>query len=348
LYSSASGRLKEICITVFSNYSKSKKIRFENYWLHHSTFKEVVQNAWNIPVNFTDSAKMVNAKFKNLRRSLKLWAKNLPCVKQNIAKVNDTIEILDILEEYRHLTLEERNLRDLLKYHLLKLLHNKNVYWKQKGKIKWVKLGNENTKFFHTKATINYRHNFIAMLKNEDQMEISDHEGKAAILWKAFEERMGQSEKPPMLFNLPENIEDHSHANLLASLECPFSEKEIKDVIDDLPNDKSPGPNGFNNEFMKCYWPLISKDVCAMIQDFHDEKLSLESINSSYITLIPKTDNPVSANDFRPISLLNSVLKIITQLMANRLQKNHSRDFPEESVWFPQEKIYTRLFGLGL
>jgi retron-type reverse transcriptase len=58
-----------------------------------------------------------------------------------------------------------------------------------------------------------------------------------------------------------------------------------------------------------------------MIQDFHDEKLSLESINSSYITLIPKIDNPVSANDFRPISLINSVLKIITKLMANRLQK---------------------------
>jgi hypothetical protein len=59
-------------------------------------------------------------------------------------------------------------MRDLLKSHLLKLLHNQNVYWKQRGKIKWVKLGNENTKFFHTKATINYRHNFIAMLKNED------------------------------------------------------------------------------------------------------------------------------------------------------------------------------------
>jgi hypothetical protein len=152
-------------------------------------------------------------------------------------------------------------------------------------------------------------------------MEISDHEGKAAILWKTFKDRMGQSEKPSMLFNLPEILEDHSQTNLFASLECPFLEKEIKDVIDDLPNDKSPGPDGFNNEFMKCYWPIISKDVCAMIQDFHDEKLSLESINSSYITLIAKIDNPMLANDFRPISLLNSVLKIITKLMANRLQK---------------------------
>jgi hypothetical protein len=106
----------------------------------------------------------------------------------------------------------------------------------------------------------------------------------------------------------------------LAALESPFSEKEIQDVIDDLPNDKSPGPDGFNNEFIKSCWPISAKDVKELIQDFYDEKFALESINSSYITLIPKGDNPVSANDFRPISLLNSVLKIITKLLANRLQ----------------------------
>jgi retron-type reverse transcriptase len=39
------------------------------------------------------------------------------------------------------------------------------------------------------------------------------------------------------------------------------------------------------------------------------------------ITLIPKIKSPSSANDFRPISLLNSVIKILTKLLANRLQK---------------------------
>jgi len=45
----------------------------------------------------------------------------------------------------------------------------------------------------------------------------------------------------------------------------------------------------------------------------------LKSINSSYITLVPKKDNPETVNDFRPISLLNTPLKIIAKLLTNRL-----------------------------
>jgi len=46
----------------------------------------------------------------------------------------------------------------------------------------------------------------------------------------------------------------------------------------------------------------------------------LESINCSFITLVPKVHNPTSTNDFRPISLLNCVLKIIIKLLVDRLQ----------------------------
>jgi hypothetical protein len=117
-----------------------------------------------MPVPHMNSVRKINAKFKNLRRTLKIWAKRLPCFKNLIKKVNETIELLDIFEEIRPLSTEEWNLRELFKSHVLTLLQNQKVYWKQRGKIKWVKLGNENTHFFHTKATINYRHNYISML----------------------------------------------------------------------------------------------------------------------------------------------------------------------------------------
>ena len=49
-------------------------------------------------------------------------------------------------------------------------------------------------------------------------------------------------------------------------------------------------------------------------------KLTLQSINDSFITLIPKMNSPEGPNDFCPISLLNSSLKFLTKLLANRLQ----------------------------
>jgi hypothetical protein len=188
-----------LCVVVFNTkIPKAKVFRIENHWMQHSEFKQIVQNAWNIPVGHVDSAKKINEKFKNLRRSLKMWAKNLPCLKNLIDKVNEVISWFDLLEEFRTLSLVEWDLRDTLKAHLLTLLQNQNSYWKQRGKIKWVKLGDANTRCFHTKATINYRHSYIAMLQNSNQVEVFDHEGKTAILWKAFKDRLGQSDHPEM------------------------------------------------------------------------------------------------------------------------------------------------------
>jgi hypothetical protein len=132
---------------------------------------------------------------------------------------------------------------------------------------------------------------------------------------------MCKSDNPTMHFN-PQNIfagmaiqeEDRD------SLGAPFSAKEIDEVVKSLPNDTSPRPDGFNNEFFKNYLSVIGSDVKTLIQDFFDGKVTLESINSSFITLIPKVVNPCTLGDFRPISLLNYVLKIITKLLANMLQ----------------------------
>lgn len=46
----------------------------------------------------------------------------------------------------------------------------------------------------------------------------------------------------------------------------------------------------------------------------------MQSINSSFITLIPKKTGASGVNDYRPISLLSCTIKLITKLLANRLQ----------------------------
>jgi regulator of replication initiation timing len=219
--------------------------------LQHSNFKQILENCWNIPVGHSDPAKRITAKLKNLRKSIKLWAKNLPCLRSLIDKVNSLITLLDNLEEFRTLSLEEWNLRDILKNHVTTLLQNQKSYWKQRGKIKQVKLGDANTRFFHNKATISYRHNYISVLVNENLAEIIDHDGKADILWKAFKQRMRKTDRPNMQFNLQDIYGEGMDSETSVQLEVPFIDKEIDDIIKDLTNDKSPGPDGFNNEFFK-------------------------------------------------------------------------------------------------
>ena len=56
---------------------KSKIFRFENYWMQIDSFKDTVKNIWQQDVNETDSAKRITAKFKRLRKGLKICAKEL-------------------------------------------------------------------------------------------------------------------------------------------------------------------------------------------------------------------------------------------------------------------------------
>lgn len=94
-------------------------------------------------------------------------------------------------------------------------------------------------------------------------------------------------------------------------------------MVATLPSDKAPGPDGFNTNFLKKCWPIIQHDFYAVCHAFHSGNVCLQSLNGSHIALIPETGGPVTvrANDFRPISLLNTSMKLITKLLANRLQR---------------------------
>jgi hypothetical protein len=128
---------------------------------------------------------------------------------------------------------------------------------------------------------------------------------------------MGSSSSPDILFNLEELSLPTMDLSHLAE---PFSKEEIDQVIKTIPNDKAPGPDGFNAQFLKRCWHIINLDFYQLCQEFCTSNLSLQAINNSLITLIPKVNSLETANDFRPISILNSVLKLLTKVMANRLQ----------------------------
>ena len=92
-------------------------------------------------------------------------------------------------------------------------------------------------------------------------------------------------------------------------------------MISEIPSNHAPSPDGFNGKFIKKCWSIIKPDFLRLFSNFFRDFTDLTSINSSYITLIPKKSNLEIVNDFRPISLLNYSMKCITKLLSSRLQQ---------------------------
>jgi hypothetical protein len=102
-------------------------------------------------------------------------------------------------------------------------------------------------------------------------------------------------------------------------LEVGFLEEEIRIVVFDSDGNKSSGPDGFNGEFFKASWEVIKGDLKIFVDEFYIRGKLPKGFLAYFIALIPKVSNPHTINEFRPISLLGSVYKILAKVLSTRL-----------------------------
>ena len=78
-------------------------------------------------------------------------------------------------------------------------------------------------------------------------------------------------------------------------------------MIKGMDRDKALGPNGFSLAFFQDCWEVVKGDLMAVFADFHSYGKFVKSINSTFISLIPKFHGAKEIKDFRPISLVGGV-----------------------------------------
>ncbi len=83
---------------------------------------------------------------------------------------------------------------------------------------------------------------------------------------------------------------------------------------------KALGNDGLPAMFYKRYWATVGLTVTAAIQSFFSTGKMLKEINNTLLVLIPKNSNPSTVNHFRPISLCNTVYKVISKLLVARVR----------------------------
>jgi hypothetical protein len=97
---------------------------------------------------------------------------------------------------------------------------------------------------------------------------------------------------------------------------APFLGEEIERVVRESDGNKSPGPDCFNFSFLKKFWYLLKDEVTTMFDQFHASEVVPKGFLSYFVALIPKVASPMALKDFRLISLLGSLYKLLLKVVV--------------------------------
>jgi len=260
---------------------------------------------------------MVSA-FKMLRERCKHWNKDVVGNMSNqIKELELEADTLDHLKECRDLSAVELIRSNSIATKLRTLYRMQESVWQQKSRVQWCKLGDKNTRFFHLAATIRQKRNQMLSLEVDGKMLSNPVEMKI-VVFNFFRNLYSHHDRSrPSRYHLEFQMLQPSSS---AALECPFSAEEIKAAVWNCEGNKAPGPDGVNFFFIKKAWSTIGGDITRMVEEFYQSNLLPSGINSSFVTLIPKINCTVKLADFRPISLVGSLYKIISKMLAIRLK----------------------------
>ncbi|XP_071727135.1 uncharacterized protein [Rutidosis leptorrhynchoides] len=280
-----------------------KPFKVFDTWFDDTEAFKIVEEAWNSTVY---SGNRLDCKFavklKGVKAALKCWSK------QKFGQINCEIELL------------KKEATDLeLKAETAVLNESELCSWREKRK-QWLEKEKKKA------SMCNIRGLFIDRVWNENPKDIKE---------EVFNHYKSIFDEPD---SLRPSLEDLSYPSIsaseVASLESPFSENEIFDVIKDCGSTKAPGPDGLNLQFYKLFWEITKGDLLSALNWFWENEDISRGCIASFLTLVPKKQVTLGLGDYRPISLIGSYYKIVAKILSNRLRKVLPNLIgPEQSVF---------------
>jgi hypothetical protein len=218
----------------------------------------------------------------------------------------------------------------LLQSKWFKACREEESYWRNKSRSVWLKEGDINTSYFHKQAEARKHYKAVTKIQVQDTI-ISYPEGIKQATFETFSALYTEPQRTDIdpqrypLSIIPTLINEETNRNLLKEV----SQQEVKEALDQMNPDKSPGPDGFTARFFQHCWAIIKSDLTKMIRRSQSSSKLGGSTNSTFLALIPKEKGASNFNRFRSISLCNTSYKILTKIIANILKTILPHIIPE-------------------
>ena len=218
----------------------------------------------------------------------------------------------------RQLSVEEVSKRKQLQEALWVAAHAHESLLRQKARIRWIKLGDCNSRYFHLTMNANRRNNFVNGVIIGDSW-VADPATVKEEIRSFFSQKFQEASNHNIrLDGVRFQSLSQQHNDMLTAR---FEEEEVKTAVWECGSDKCPGPDGLNFKFIKQFWQLMKPEILRFLDEFYVNGVIPKGCNASFITLIPKVADPQFLNDYRPISLIGCIYKIVSKVLANRMKR---------------------------
>lgn len=221
-----------------------------------------------------------------------------------------------------------------------KKLKDREEIWRLRSRAIWMHEGDENTNFYHKFSNGRKEVNTIWQLQNEQGQIVNTFPQLSELATSHFKHtysaprdtNLAEIIKVAQLF--PRFVEQEEGDELTKEVTL----KEMEATLKWFKKDKIPRPAGWSIEFYLDFFDTIGGDLLKIVEDSRIRGYLETVITSTFIALIPKIDNRVSFEDFRPISLCNYIYKIIAKIIANRMRPILSNHISREKFAFLQDR----------
>eukprot|EP00253_Pinus_taeda_P024757 PITA_24757 len=262
-------------------------------------------------------------KLKELKGKIKKWNKeefgNILEEKQKLEGEMESLQQKIIIEGR---TKERVREEGIILGKLEERRKQEEVLWRQKSRIKWLREGERNTKFFHQAMIQHRQRNRILSIKDQNGVRVLEQEGIEQVLVDHHKDILAEPSVDraeaikKICSAIPRLVtEDQNNALMRAA-----NLEEVEEIVKSMKKGTAPGPDGFTIEFFQACWHFLGREILELIEESRMNQKVWPTINSTFYSLIPKNDNLEDANGFRPIALCNVIYKIITSLISKRLK----------------------------
>ena len=294
----------------------NQPFKFEQMWLKDNGCSETVVSAWGSNSGAV-SMPIVAGKIKMCGEKLTVWSRNsFGCIKKQIEKTGKLLSKAEVAVAKGELEYEVvKNLNSELNG----LLDKESLMWEQRARALFLKCGDRNTGYFHSKASHRFRRNKISGLRNSGNVWCTEERQIKEIAVDYFRSLFTTSH-PSELSEILEAVKPSVTPEMNVQLLKPYSKEEVDAALSQMEPITAPGPDGMPPLFYHSFWNFFEKDVSSAVLDCLNNCKVPTEINHTNITLIPKVKSPEFITEFRPISLCNVVYKLVSKVLANRLK----------------------------